>query len=172
MGEIFESYRCGKFEIIEDRGWDKVDVRFIDTGTIKTTARGIIKNGANITDPFAITVFGVACLGNSVPKNDPKIYRLWKNMLMRCYYPRELIRKPCYEDCSVSDEWLCFETFVKDIKEMDNYDLFLNGDYQLDKDLKVPGNRFYSKDTCSFVTPFVNQSAGRKGKTSKKGGKV
>lgn len=38
-------------------------------------------------------------------------YRKWKNMLERCYYPKELVKHPTYQGCVVCDEWIYFSNF-------------------------------------------------------------
>lgn len=80
-------------------------------------------------------------------------YRRWINMMERCYSPLYHKRHPTYKDCSVCDEWLNFQNFAKWFDENKPKD---NLKYHLDKDLKFSGNKIYSPEFCSFVSPNEN----------------
>ena len=77
-------------------------------------------------------------------------YRVWMDMLQRCYSPKFQERRPTYKGCSVSEEWLRFSNFRAWMEAQD-----FEGK-QLDKDLLFEGNKVYSKETCAFVTSEVN----------------
>ena len=93
----------------------------------------------------------------SVGGNHTKPYATWKSMLMRCYSDKYHLKSPSYIGCSVCDEWLDFQVFAKWFSV--NYE----DGKQLDKDIKIEGNKIYSPDTCLFVSPFDNyEKAGAK----------
>ena len=77
-------------------------------------------------------------------------YRVWVNMLKRCYSTKYKEIRPTYEGCVVSDEWLTFSNFKSwmDCQDWEGK--------QLDKDILFERNKIYSADTCVFVTPMVN----------------
>jgi len=77
-------------------------------------------------------------------------YQTWKNMLNRCYSEKWYIKNPTYIGCYVCDEWKRFSNF-KRWMEQQNWE-----GNQLDKDLLFPNNKFYSPDTCVFVSKRVN----------------
>lgn len=77
-------------------------------------------------------------------------YRVWKNMLERCYSTKFQERQPTYIGCSVSEEWLVFSNFRAWMEKQDWHDK------HLDKDLLIEGNKIYSLETCVFVTRMVN----------------
>ena len=77
-------------------------------------------------------------------------YRVWKNMLERCYSVKFQNKKPTYRGCSVSEEWLTFSVFKNWMEKQDWQDT------HLDKDLLFEGNKVYGPDTCVFVTQTVN----------------
>ena len=77
-------------------------------------------------------------------------YRVWKNMLKRCYSAKYQETRPTYKGCSVSKEWLTFSNFKTWMEKQD-----FEG-RQLDKDLLFEGNKVYSPETCVFVTKEVN----------------
>ncbi|ALY07127.1 hypothetical protein VmeM32_00140 [Vibrio phage vB_VmeM-32] len=82
-----------------------------------------------------------------------KVYNAWAHMLQRCYDPKYHEKNTSYIGCSVCDEWHYFQTFAE--WYYDNYPT--DGEsYQLDKDLKVIGNKVYSPETCLFVSSVVN----------------
>jgi len=78
-------------------------------------------------------------------------YQTWCGMLRRCYLEAHLKKYSTYIGCSVCDEWLTFSNFKKwmDSKDFEGK--------QLDKDLKVLGNKVYSPNTCMFVTGATNK---------------
>lgn len=77
-------------------------------------------------------------------------YRVWRDMLKRCYSTKLQERNPTYKGCSVSEEWLTFSNFRKWMEAQD-----WKGK-QLDKDLLFEGNKEYSAESCVFVTSMVN----------------
>lgn len=80
-------------------------------------------------------------------------YCTWKNMISRCYMEdwkrRPGIETP-YIGCTVVKEWHTFSNFKEWMKSQD-----WQGK-NLDKDLKVPGNKVYGPDTCIFISPEIN----------------
>lgn len=82
------------------------------------------------------------------------VYAAWQNMLRLCYDPKIQERQPTYAGCSVCDEWLSFQNFAE--WYCANYPEDGNK-YQLDKDLKVLGNKVYSPETCLLVSSVVNK---------------
>ena len=77
-------------------------------------------------------------------------YRVWHNMLKRCYSTKYQEKMPTYKGCSVSEEWLRFSNFRRWMEKQDWEGM------QLDKDLLFEGNKVYSAETCVFVTSMVN----------------
>lgn len=78
------------------------------------------------------------------------IYRIWHNMLSRCYNTKFQEKHPSYKGCYVVDDWLYLSKF-------ENW--LLTQDWegkQLDKDILIPGNRVYGPDTCIFVEAKLN----------------
>ena len=77
-------------------------------------------------------------------------YRKWVSMLERCYDSKLHLKRPTYIGCSVCSEWLIFTNFKR---------WMINQDWigkDLDKDIKVKGNKIYSPDTCLFVLREIN----------------
>lgn len=92
----------------------------------------------------------VHLMNNNRVVNRCPYYKTWENMISRCYRANGKETLPTYEECYVSEEWLVFSVFRKWMAKQD-----WKGK-QLDKDIKVIGNKIYSKDTCLFVTKQIN----------------
>ena len=139
IGQIYnnnEGYKaiCTKYNDRND-----IYVQFLDKyKCIIHTTWTKFKNG-KFHNPYAITVYNKGCIGNVTTKNENYIaYRIWSDMLCRCYTNRY----PTYKDCSVCDEWLCFEFFLEWFKE--NYYKINCETINLDKDILIKGNKIYS----------------------------
>lgn len=107
-------------------------------------------------------VYGVGVKGMKYPaKKDKKHlieYKVWASMLMRCYSKSAVVRKPCYDDCTVSDNFKSYTFFYEWCHEQAG---FGNKDengrvWQLDKDLLIKRNKVYSEDTCLFIPKEIN----------------
>ena len=77
-------------------------------------------------------------------------YKVWANMLERCYSKNIHQYRPSYTDCSVIEEWKLFSNFRFWMEQQDHIGK------QLDKDILFPGNKIYGPYTCVFVTLRVN----------------
>ena len=96
-------------------------------------------------------------------KSTSYIYKLWREMIRRCYNPKCLERRPTYQGCSVCEEWKYFSNFEKWVLSQEYY----TEGYQLDKDVLVKGNKMYSPDTCCLIPREINiQLSGHYKKTS------
>lgn len=93
-----------------------------------------------------------------------KPYGTWRNMLLRAYYPKYHAINPTYIGCSVSGEWLEYQTFAE---WFDSHD-YSNRGYHLDKDLLIPGNKIYAPSTVCFIptqlNSLLNDQANSRGK--------
>ena len=154
VGKICNTNTYGKIEILEVLSLTHVKVKFLESGHITDTWLSSTLTG-KIKDISRSRVYGVGYLGGDQPKNigSTKEYRVWKNMLERCYGENRLVKSPSYDGCSVSDEFLNF-TFFKDW--CNNQVGFGNEGYHFDKDLLVKGNKVYSPDTCCFIPVEIN----------------
>lgn len=161
-GQVFDTQN-GPMEILEYLNCNRIKIRFLNTGHERFSTAGHIKN-RQVRDPFYPSVAGVGFVGNTkvVDKGSvKKSYRVWKSMIERCYDPLFLNRQRCYRDCYVVERWKNFELFEQDVKELEGYSEWLasKSRYDLDKDIKFPGNRIYSKEFCKFVPQSENVRA-------------
>lgn len=79
-----------------------------------------------------------------------KKYKVWYDMIMRCYSKKYLYKNPTYIGCEVDSRWLNYQVFADWFE--DNY----VEKYELDKDILVRGNKVYSPETCCFVPHSIN----------------
>lgn len=97
--------------------------------------------GVGINDaPYTVKGEGFHC----------PFHRKWSDMMTRAYSDAYHKQRPTYRDVEVCEEWQTFTNFKAWMETQD-----WQGK-ELDKDLKVPGNRVYSPDACLFVSPRVN----------------
>lgn len=75
-------------------------------------------------------------------------------MLTRCYSDK-YIKNQNYIDCYVCDEWKNYQNFAKWYSEH-KYALSKDDSLELDKDIKVIGNKIYSPDTCLLLPHRLN----------------
>lgn len=155
VGSRWDTNNCGPLEIVEYNGCNNVLVRFIDTGYIRKATTTRIKRG-QVKDLYFRSVFGVGYPGEGdfkkvVNGRNTKTYSVWANMIKRCYYANN--STPSYSDCTVCDEWHNYQTFAEwyTLSAQEGME-----DYELDKDLKVTGNRIYSPEFCCLIPSVVN----------------
>ena len=87
-----------------------------------------------------------------VNHKDTREYSMWQKMIARCY--ADYNRQPTYEDCTVSDEFLHFQTFAEFYNQNKWTDELL---LIPDKDILTHGkSKVYSRETILFVDKFIN----------------
>ncbi|ATW58271.1 hypothetical protein CNR37_00064 [Pseudomonas phage ventosus] len=79
-------------------------------------------------------------------------YKRWCGMKERAGGDRLLKVSPTYADVSCCDDWLLFSNF-KAWMVTQPWNFEKSG---LDKDLRIPGSKIYSPDTCRFIPPYIN----------------
>ena len=77
-------------------------------------------------------------------------YGTWRHMFERSYSDKYHLLHPTYKGCSVVEEWHTFSNFRAWMQTQD-----WEGK-ELDKDLKVFGNKVYGPDTCMFIPSLIN----------------
>lgn len=79
-------------------------------------------------------------------------YTTWSNLIKRCAEDSDYkIKKSNYKDTSCCKEWLLFSGF----KGWMEGQPWMNS--ELDKDILVPGNDFYSEETARFIPGRINR---------------
>ena len=168
--EIHHTLNYGDYKIIgrerDKNGILKYKIKFLLTGYETLVNSSKIKD-MNIRDPYYPSVCGVGYIGEGEYTHNEKYYKrerkMWEGMIRRCYKENDKSYK-MYGGAGVTvhPDWLNLNTFIHDIKQLENYQEWKNnpGMYQLDKDLlqmHLPkSQKVYSKDTCKFVLKMDN----------------
>ena len=161
VGKILKSKNFGEFKILKYNDSGNVEIQFLNTGFETVAQLGNIKSG-KVKDPYAPSVCGVGVLGTKYPSRvngvKTKEYDLWYSMLQRCYSDVYKKKRPTYEGCEVSDNFLHYEYFYEWCHEQIGFGNDGNGNpFQLDKDLLIKGNKVYSEDSCVFIPQGINK---------------
>lgn len=150
-GSVWNTKKCGKCKIIglleKHKNYHVFLVQFED-GTLVKTRNTNLKTGS-IKNPYYKSVCGVACLGNASSKHP--LYEHWKQMINRCYNP-EHVSYQNYGDrnIKVCDRWLCFEYYLEDIVNYENYELLLDGhSFQIDR---KDNDKNYDYENCHVIS--------------------
>ena len=160
VGKICKSLNSGDFKIVKYNDSRNVEIQFLKTGYRKVAEMKEVKSG-EIKDPYLPSVYGVGVLGAKYPTRvngvKTKEYVLWTNMLVRCYSDSSKKRRPTYEGCEVSDNFLYYEYFYEWCnKQIGFYNQGNENPFHLDKDLLIKGNKVYNEDSCIFLPQEVN----------------
>ena len=159
-GDVFKTKSYGDLIITKYINSQAVCVKFVVTGYETTTKASNVIAGS-VKDRLLPTVHGIGITGDSQVRVDgkhTKEYRLWNNMLKRCYSVGCQKVRPTYIDCSISENFRYLQYF----KEWCNNQIGFNSvdekgkPFALDKDILVKGNRVYNEDVCVFVPQEVN----------------
>lgn len=163
-GDIIKG-KYGKFKIIKYVSNKEIYVEFVSTNYKTKTDSSSIKRGS-IKDPYFPSVCGIGYPGEGLfsRTKSPLVYSLWKHMLRRCYDIKLHVRQPHYKYCTVVKRWHNLQNFGKDITKMPNWD---KDGFELDKDLRVLGNKIYGPKYCSFVPKHVNSLLNQRYGTSR-----
>ena len=113
--------------------------------------------GLEIPDKQAVlTVYGVGYVLTEPTKVNyiqQKEYKLWTNMLGRCYDPIMLAKMPTYKGCTVSETFKCYDNFARWCRKQVGFGV---EGFSLDKDLLSGSSKVYSEATCCFLPRAIN----------------
>ena len=109
--------------------------------------------------PYEPRLYGVGYLGEgkyTTKENGKKTdeYRIYYDMLKRCYDSEFQERNPTYKGCTAENSWLNFQNMAEWIEN--NYYEVQGERMHLDKDILCKGNKVYSRETCIFVPERIN----------------
>lgn len=154
-GLTFKTNGCGNLVVIKYINSRNVLVKFVDTGYECLADMGNIKKG-EVKDKLLPSVQGVGILGDEPIRENGQLlkeYKLWQDMLKRCYNSKFHDKHPTYKGCSVSNSFKYYPYF----KEWCNKQIGFDQDgFDLDKDLLSKGTKIYSENTCCFVPKEIN----------------
>lgn len=164
IGEIYPTNNCGNIEVLEYTTKTDCKIKFINTGTVLTVKTNNLRSGT-VRDPYHPWIHGVGYIGvgkylthNGRTKSGgyccTRAYSTWRGMLDRCYGTMSLEKtNKCYTGVTVCEEWHNFQNFAEwyTLQKPITTEKLL-----LDKDLKIPGNKVYCPDACTFVPSRIN----------------
>lgn len=154
IGEIGINNQGCKMIIKSGRNKKDIDVEFEGNVIIYNTRYCQFISG-QISNPYLPSVCGVGYNGIgkhivSIKGKDTKKHRVWCDMIKRCYSKNRQVKQPTYIPCTVDVRWHNFQVFG------DWYDEFYVEGFELDKDIRMKGNKIYSPETCCFVSKEIN----------------
>ena len=143
--------------IIHYRNCSDIDIQFSD-GTIANTTYYYFLKGSvpnyNIPSYLGIGYLGYGKYKSRKNNTKTDEYIKWGSMLTRCY-SEKLKERRNYIECTVCDEWHNFQNFAEWYNDHKYYlpDVDV---LDLDKDIKIKGNKVYSPDTCILIPKRLN----------------
>lgn len=148
-------------KIVEYDNSNNIVVEFQDKYKTRVCTNYHCFVSGSVKNPYFPLIFGVGILGtkysSKMNKNIVKEYRMWRDMLQRCYDEKYKRAHPTYENTTCCKEWLLYENFYEWVHSQDNYDKWFYGKrWAIDKDIIIKGNKIYSPDTCCLVPQNVN----------------
>ena len=157
VGQVF-NISGGEVATVKEVLSSSFVVVVFDSGHTATVRPSNLRKG-QVKNPYKPIVFGIGYMGvGEFPakfnRKTTNAYASWSSMLQRAYDPKLINIHETYRDVFVCEEWHNFQTFAEWFYQQPNAE---NVGFQLDKDLKVIGNKVYSPDTCSFIPQRVNK---------------
>lgn len=143
---LIDEYKEGKYIYYK--------YQFAKTGYIGSVRKDSIIGGGHPTDNFTRTLVGVGYLGNFnsvdgyTKSQIVNLKKKWSQMIERAYGDN----RPNYKDVFVDAQWHSFETFLRTVRDIPQFQFAMqddfNTDWQLDKDYY--GKNHYSPRTTMF----------------------
>ena len=161
LGEEKLNNQGSLMKIIEYINSNNIIVEFQDEYKAKINTFYRSFTSGEIKNPYYPSVYNVGMIGVKYPSKangkEIKEYKVWKNILDRCFNEVEKIKYPTYKDAICCEEWLLYENFYEWLHLQPNFDKWLNGErWAIDKDILIKGNKLYSPKTCCLVPQNVN----------------
>jgi len=157
-GDIFPTNEGCQALVISYQNSRNVLVEFLDENKHRLTLEAFDLRRGELKNPFHPSVYGAGYLGDGDHKASlagklRPSYCSWRSVIERCYSKKNLARNPTYKGCLVHPSWLNFQVFADWYEKEPNSG---NLGFDLDKDLRLGGNKVYGPDTCSFVPEQIN----------------
>lgn len=155
VGEKFTTNGGFEAEIIEYFNSENITIKLNDNTIIKNITYHNLKKG-KVKNKNYKSFYGKGFIGfgNYSTGLYEKAFSLWMLVLRRCYDKDFHAKQKSYSDKQVCEEWCNFQNFAKWYEE--NWKPWMDKTWQLDKDILVKGNKFYSPETCCFVPQEIN----------------
>lgn len=146
QGQRFLVYDCFR---IHPSTVQMMKVRFLQTG-YEATVKVFSITRRRVRDYCMPTIAGVGALGYARQSQDPKTFRLWEQMVLKCYSPKDVdYSRFGAKGITIAERWLRLDRFTEDIKELEGYNEEAYRDGKLILVLKE-GQTEYAFDNCHF----------------------
>jgi len=158
-GDIKLNNYGSEMKIYQYRTNKDMDIMFTKSKCIIYNVKYNDFKTGSIKSPYETRTFGIGYLGQGkyetvIDGKKSKAYSTWLGIMARCYNLKVKEGRPTYIGCSISDEWLNFQTFAE--WHINNYYEIKDNKMNLDKDILNKGNKIYSKENCIFVPSNIN----------------
>ena len=159
IGEVSYTKYGTETKIVDYKTRRKLLVEFQDEYKYRYwTSYDNFKSG-KMTNPYDRRIFGIGYMGigDYSFKNNKDAYSKWTAILERCTLKEKDKNNTSitsYFECSVSEEWKCFQNFAKWFEENKYY--IPNERLAIDKDILCHGNKIYCKEKCLIIPEIIN----------------
>lgn len=99
-------------------------------------------------------------------ENSPELKKLYNRLTITNAKIRDRVLNPLYKQykdyggrgITLDKKWETISGFVDDVDKIPGWDQekYIKGEIELDKDIRYPGNKHYSKETCLWVSHKEN----------------
>lgn len=157
VGDVFKTRQGYDVVVVQYESHQRAKVKFMDGyGFEKIVGIPNLKRGS-VGNPYHKSVLSVGYLGIGGFKTkldglQTYEYSVWKHVIEKAYCTKRKEREKSYKDCTVSEDWLCFQNFAKWFVNQKGY----TERFHLDKDLLVKGNKHYSTENCILLPSEIN----------------
>lgn len=154
IGRKFTMNNGTKLEVLEYINAHKILVQFDDKKSLPFTACTSNLQKGMYRNPYHPTIEGIGYEGQGDYsfKQDGRCAIMWRSMIARCFSKKwNRVRVP--EQPRVIENWFNFQNFAEWYYNQSGSSL---GNWELDKDIIVKGNRTYSPETCCLVPREIN----------------
>lgn len=161
LGQIRVNNNGCEMQLIEYKNANKIKVRFNDKYKAVVSTKYEHFDAGRVINPYYPSVYNTGISGNKYPiytnNSNTKEYTAWRGIIQRCYDPLYKSKWITYNDVKCSDEWILYDNFYEWIISQENYEKWkcINRGC-VDKDILFKGNKIYSSDTCTLVSPRIN----------------
>lgn len=157
LGSVWTTRSGSKIIVDAYKDSEHVLVRFLDTNNSYEVSTREIMSGY-VRDQRAkllrktVHNTGIVGIGKYSISKHHDAYRVWADMLRRCYASYAGKKFPAYTECKVATEWHIFQNFAEwfyaNLPSCENP--------TLDKDILFKRNKIYSPNTCCIVPKSLN----------------
>ena len=163
VGSVCKSKSFGDFKIVEYKGCYNVVIEFLETGYRKVCGVKEVKTGA-VKDKLLPSVLGVGIVGDKhltkVNGKHTKEYGIWRGIFKRCYDEKFHKNNITYIECEVVGDFVYYDRFFDRCQNQVGFGV---EGFEIDKDLLIKGNKYYSDYFCVFLPKEINTALTKRG---------